>query len=130
MTGIILLSRDEFYATLDGDVSWGPESDKEWVRWFITDKVVFCGPKTWESIQQYPLLLARAKKWVTGEPTPECEVHFGGPATFEKYPPTRMIIHRTRFNLNEGLKFNCGCSKRLISCVELTDYTEIIYEKK
>ena len=130
MTGIVLLSRDEFYADLDGGVSWGPESDKQWVRDFIKDKVVFVGYKTWETIQKYPLLLAHPRKWVIGEPTKECEVHFGGMKTFKKYPPDRMIVHRTRTYLKKGLKYNCKCGWKLVSCKELTDYTEIIYVKK
>jgi len=130
MTGILLLSRDEFYADINGDVSWGPESDKLWVREFIKDKVVFVGEATWQTIQKYPLLLAYPIKWVRGEPTKECEVHFGGPKTFKKYPPNKMIIHRTRTYLKEGLKFECKCKYKLLSVDELTDYTEIIYVKK
>lgn len=130
MTGIILVSRDEYYANLDGSIIDGPASDKEWVQNFIQDKTVFVGYKTWEDIQQYPFLLTIPAKWVIGELTEPCDVHFGGPASFMKYPPDRLIMHRTRVYAGEGLKFECPCGKRLISCVELEDYTEIIYEKR
>lgn len=130
MIGIILLSREEMYARLDGTVDFGPESDKQWVREFITDKKVFVGYKTWESIQKYPKLLALPSKWVVGELTEPCDVHFGGPASFKKYPPDKLIIHRTRTFLKRGLKFNCGCGKKLLYVREYPEYTEIVYAKK
>jgi hypothetical protein len=131
MTGVLLLSRDGYYADKDGKVEWGPESDKIWLREFIRDKVVFVGYKTWETIKPYELLKAYPRKWVIGEPSPDCEVHFGGPKTLKKYPPDRLIIHRTRFDLGEGLKFECPCHmwsvKRVIQC---EDYAEEHYEKR
>ncbi len=130
MIGIVLLSRDEMYANLDGSIVNGPESDKEWVRNFIVDKTVFVGYKTWKTLENYVHLLALPKKWVIGELTEPCDVHFGGLESFKKYPPDRMIVHRTREVLGEGLHFKCPCGKKLISCVEMPDYTEIIYEKK
>ena len=130
MTGIILLSRDEFYAKLDGTIIDGPESDKQWVRDFIKDKIVFVGYKTWESIQQYPLLLAHPAKWVVGELTEPCDVHFGGPESFKKYKPDRLIIHRLRTYEHEGLKFECTCRKKLVRYEECEDYAEIEYEFK
>lgn len=128
MTGILLLSRNEFYADLQGRVDWGPKSDKDWVAGFIADKTVFVGYKTWESIQQYSFLLSLPTKWVVGELTEPCDVHFGGPASFKLYPPDKLIIHRTRTYLTEGHKFKCTCRKKLISVSELADYAEIIYE--
>ena len=130
MIGIILLSRDEMYAKANGDIIDGPESDKQWLRDFIKDKTVFIGYKTWESIQEFPLLLAHPLKWVVGELTEPCDVHFGGPSSFLKYPPDRLIVHRLRTYEPDGLKFDCPCGKKLISCIEQTDYTEIIYAKK
>ena len=69
-------------------------------------------------------------KWVIGELTEPCDVHFGGPNSFMEYPPDRLIVHRLRTYEPDGLKFECPCGKKLISCVEQTDYTEIIYEKR
>lgn len=129
MVGIVLLSRDEFYANLDGSMVAGPASDKTWVRNMILNKKVFVGYKTWESIQQYPYLLKLPSKWVIGELTEPCEIHFGGPASFKKYPPDILIIHRLRTYLKEGLKFECECGKKLLSCIELEDYTEITYQR-
>ena len=130
MTGIILVSRDEMYANLDGSIIEGPESDKQWVREFIKDKTVFVGYLTWMSIQTYPLLILLAKKWVVEDMTEPCDVHFGGPKSFLKYPPDKLIIHRTRTVLGKGIKFECPCGKRLLSSTEMPDYTEIIYAKK
>ena len=127
MTGIILISRDDFYADENGNVNWGPKSDKEWVKNFIKNQVVFVGYKTWEKIKTYDSLLEQAAKWVIGEPTPDCTIHFGGPASFKKYPPDRLIVHRTREYLHKGLKLECKCGKKLIDVKELPDYTEIIY---
>lgn len=130
MTGILLLSRDEFYADLNGDVSWGPQSDKDWVKEQIKDKVVFVGYNTWETIKDVESLVELPAEWVIGELTKKCDIHFGGPASFAMYPPDRLIIHRTRNYLGEGLKFECTCRKRLVSVEELADYTEIIYDIK
>ncbi len=130
MTGIILISRNSMYANLDGTIIDGPQSDKQWVREMIMDKVVFVGYKTWESIQEFPYLLTLPEKWIIGELTEPCDIHFGGPKSFALYPPDKLIIHRLRTYVKEGLLFKCNCGKKLISVEELSDYTEITYEKK
>lgn len=127
MTGLLLLSRDDFYARLDGDISWGPQSDKDWIKEMIKDRIVFVGYKTWETIKDLDFLVSLPKEWVIGEPNEHCQIHFGGPASLVKYPPDKLIIHRTRDYLKEGLKFECNCHKKLISVQELPDYTEIVY---
>ena len=125
-----MISRDNFYAELDGSIIKGPESDKIWLREFITDKTVFVGYNTWESIKNFEQLVSKPKKWVIGELTEPCEVHFGGPKSFKKYPPKKLIVHRLRTYQKEGLLFNCSCGLKLLSCEELLDYTEVIYEKR
>lgn len=126
MIGVLLLSKDGFYADISGSMSWGPLSDKMWLRHFITNEVVITGHRTFESIRNYDGLMCLPKRWLVdtrnkiynvpnalrfckscheafpkdNDPT----VNFGGPSTMLKYKPDKIIVHITYDNLKKGLK--------------------------
>jgi dihydrofolate reductase len=128
MTGIMLISSNNKYADKNDSVSWGPKADKEWVRAFIEDKVVFVGYNTYETVKDLNTL--KPRKWVVGEPTLDCQVHFGGYKTLWKYPPDKLIIHKTRFPISSTHDFQLPPGYVRVDRLEFSDYVELVYEKR
>lgn len=128
MTGLLLLSRDNYYANEDGSVAWGPKSDKEWVKKFIKGHSVLVGYNTYQSIKGYRELMASAR-WTN---TPPAIISFGGIKTFLRYPPDEFIVHKTYENLGGGLKLPADFFKgyKLVKKEKLMDYEERTYVKK
>ena len=125
MTGVLLLSKDGYYATATGDVSWGPASDKAWLRHIITNEIVIVGHETFRTIRNFDGLICLPKQWLVDsrdkiytknairfckscheaypkdlEPT----INFGGPKNMLKFPPDKIIVNTTHEDLGHGLK--------------------------
>ena len=130
MTGLILLSYDGFYADSAGNIIKGPKADKQWLLRKITGKRVLIGWKTWESIKNYKKLISAPDFWSIGKLHGYCDYNFGGPKTFAKYPPDKIIVHRTYFNQETGLKFEGLRDYVLVSWKTYGSYKEEIYEKR
>lgn len=153
MTGMILLSANGKYATQDGKVDWGPESDKAWVRENITGKIVLVGFDTFDTISKYPKLLALAKQWFvpsynrlygyknvarldpldTDISALNIDINFGGPHTLAKYPPDKLIVHIAPVDLVDGsLEFPKSIFDKynFAQRVGKPEYLEEIYVKK
>lgn len=152
MTGLILLTDNNMYALPDGDVSWGPEEDKAWVREQITGKSVLVGYSTFATIMKYKKLMSLAKQWYvpsyeriygfsnvcrlnpldTDLSRLNIDINFGGPHTFQKYPPDKIIVHTVPFKLSEGLEFPISFFDGYTRAqrVQKPKYLEDIYVKK
>ncbi len=128
MTGIMLISANNKYADDNGGLSWGPKSDKEWVRAFIEDKVVFVGYNTYQTVKNLKVLAP--SRWVFNRPSFDTEVHFGGYKSLWKFPPERLILHKTRESIDSRRNFKLPPGYVRVSRLELPDYTEIIYERR
>ena len=154
MTGLLLLSNDGFYATRNGGMSWGPSSDKAWLRTMITNEIVLVGHQTFESVRDFDGLMCLPKKWLVdttskvyniknasrfckscheaypadSEPT----IHFGGPLSMLKYKPDKFIIHKAPVDLGAGLRLPEGFFDgfEILYTNQDLDYEEIIYVKK
>lgn len=129
MTGVLLLSKNNCYADKNDGVDWGPKEDKQWLADFIKDKDVFIGHKTYELIKDYKSLQPRS--WQLVHPM-NATVHFGGPSTFKKFPPEKLIVHQT-YNSIDGKAFDTdwlAANYSVISTNTLDTYKEYIYEKK
>lgn len=154
MIGVILLSADDFYATTNGDMSWGPSSDKAWLRSFIRNEIVIVGHRTFESIRDFDGLMCLPKQWLVDtrnkvydipnamrfckncheafpkdlDPT----VNFGGPLTMLKHKPHKIIVHKSYDNLYDGLKLpeNFFIDYEIFSTAREPEYEVINYVKK
>ncbi len=128
MIGVILVSADGYISDKNGRVDWGPMEDKVWLRHFIRDKIVFTGVNTWRSIRAFDIVKV-PYYWVVGEPTPNCQVHFGGMKSLNKYPPDVLIIHRSpnTLGLKGGEKFEPTFSMTKLSEHWNGHYTEEVY---
>lgn len=154
MIGVLLLSKDGFYADKSGSVDWGPGSDKIWLRSFIRNEIVIVGHNTFESIRDFEGLLCLPTKWLVSsrskiygvlnalrfckdchEAFPKDEdptVNFGGPKNLIKYPPDKIIVHKTYDNLDRGLKLEPDFFKdyEIFSTNQEPEYEVINYVKK
>ena len=130
MTGVMLLSADNYYADEEGKVDWGPEADKLWLRRYITDEVVLIGHNTWSTIEHLDKLLKLAT-W-TFTDAKNATINFGGFNTWKKFPPDLFIVHRTYENLNGGFKLprDFFDDYREVKTYRYQTYEEILYEKK
>lgn len=154
MTGVLLISNDNYYADKAGSVSWGPASDKAWLRSVMVNETIIVGHRTFESIRQFEGLMCLPKKWLVdtrnkvysipnamrfckdcqeafpadSEPT----YNFGGPRTILKYKPTKLIIHKTYDNLDGGLKLpdNFFDGYVLQGSMREPEYMELVYVKE
>jgi len=132
MLGVLLLSKNNCYASYDGSVAWGPPEDKKWLRNLIKDQNVFVGKRTWETIKNYKQLIALPKAWHFIYPKRTTDIHFGGVKSLMQFRPEILIIHRTYFDI-EGVKlpekFFRGYA--LITVIHFNGiYQEEIYEKR
>ncbi len=154
MTGVLLLSKDNFYTDRSGGVSWGPASDKAWLRSFITNEIVILGHNTFESIKDFDGLMCLPKKWLVdtrskvygvknairfckdcheafpkdNDPT----INFGGPKNIVKYSPDKIIVHKTYDNLGGGrlLPIDFFDDYEVFSTMQEPEYEVINYVKK
>jgi len=124
MTGVILLSKDDFYADNSGSVAWGPSSDKAWLRHFIQGEIVIVGHETFQTIKDFDGLMCLADKWLVDSRSKvygvknamrfckDCHeafpadsnptINFGGPKTLMKYKPDTIIVHKADVTLGKG----------------------------
>jgi dihydrofolate reductase len=130
MIGVMLLSSDGFYADTVGSVSWGPNSDKQWLHNLIKDQEVLVGHNTFVSISMFPKLMKLAT-WVD-KPTKRTTINFGGLKTWKKYPPDIFIVHKTYKPLHSGFKLadNFFDGYLRVTSYKETYYEEIVYGKK
>ena len=131
MIGILLLSANNCYADMNGGVEWGPAEDKLWVRNFIYNKSVFVGKATWKTIDQFSSLIDLPHTWQFEHPM-NAEVHFGGPKSFKKFPPTEFFIHRLYDDI-EGKTFDMQWLEdnyELKASVKKQPWEELYYVKK
>lgn len=126
MIGLILLSANNMYANSVGEVDWGPAEDKAWLKEQIKGKNVLVGYSTFATLSKYPKLLALAKQWFvpayeriygfknvcridpldTDISRLNIDINFGGPHTFAKYPPDKIIAHIAPVDLaDDSLSF-------------------------
>ena len=131
MIGIMLVSADNYISDKKDGVSWGPKEDKDWLRDFIKNKIVFVGVNTWRSIRSFDIV-KDPHYWVVGTPTEQCEIHFGGMRSLNKYPPDMLILHRSPNILGElgGDKFEPTFNMLKVSEHWNGHYTEEIYYVK
>ncbi len=154
MIGVILLSKDNFYADRSGKVGWGPSSDKAWLRAFIANEIVIVGHNTFESIRDFESLICLPKKWLVDSKNKvygiknamrfckDCHeafpkdndptINFGGPSNFKKYPPDKIIVHKTYEDIGAGLKLddNFFDGYEIFSTMQEPEYEVINYVKK
>ena len=125
--GVLLVSSNWAYADRNGSVAWGPKSDKNWLRFFVKNKICACGFRTFASLPKSFIDLPEAI--YVGAPTDDCQVNLGGPKFLYTYPPDRLIIHKTYFEV-DGPTFTVPSYYRKMVSVPYEDYEEIVYEKQ
>jgi len=153
MTGVLLLSKDGYYADRSGGVAWGPSSDKAWLRSIITNEIVLVGHRTFETIRDYESIVCLPRLWLV-DTTDKIygitnamgyskdntepfvgkipEINFGGIKTLMKHKPDKLIIHETFENLGSGLRVPVELLKdyEFYSSTMEPEYRELIYVKK
>jgi len=111
MKTIIMLSKDNFFADINGEVNFGCKEDKRWVSNQIKDKIVLVGYKTYISIKKYPKLCSQPSKWIIYDKqtvnidTSDIDINFGGLKTIQRFPSKILEVHRMETNIGVGLKF-------------------------